>query len=215
MLKSVEMGQVKILPGLFRERMNLNINYLKELDLRCLLQNYYLEAGEIMDGIQVIEDPSKARLHWGWEAPTCQLRGHFLGHWLSASAFIVANEGDKELEYKIDHVISELSRLQKLSRTGWVGPIPEKYFDILMTDRYIWSPQYTMHKLIMGLTEVYILLNNETAKEILSGFADWYLDWTKRAKEYSEANGTHNATGKTSEGGIIFTYPELNVSDFN
>ena len=28
-------------------------------------------------------------------------------------------------------------------------------------------------------------------------------------------NGTHNATGKTSEGGIIFTYPELNVSDFN
>ena len=209
MLKSVKMGQVKILPGLFRERMNLNINYLKELDLRCLLQNYYLEAGEIMDGIQVIEDPSKARLHWGWEAPTCQLRGHFLGHWLSASAFIVANEGDKELEYKIDHVISELSRLQKLSRTGWVGPIPEKYFDILMTDRYIWSPQYTMHKLIMGLTEVYILLNNETAKEILSGFADWYLDWTKRAKEYSEANGTHNATYAGEQAGMLEVWAKL------
>ena len=44
MLKSVEMGQVKILPGLFRERMNLNINYLKELDLRCLLQNYSFSA---------------------------------------------------------------------------------------------------------------------------------------------------------------------------
>lgn len=28
-------------------------------------------------------------------------------------------------------------------------------------------------------------------------------------------NETHKATGKTSEGGIIFTYPELNVSDFN
>ena len=28
-------------------------------------------------------------------------------------------------------------------------------------------------------------------------------------------NDTHTATGKTSEGGIIFTYPELSVSDFN
>lgn len=28
-------------------------------------------------------------------------------------------------------------------------------------------------------------------------------------------NNSHTSTGKTSEGGIVFTYPELNVSDFN
>ena len=34
---------------------------------------------------QVVDDPTTANIHWGWEAPVCQLRGHFLGHWISAA----------------------------------------------------------------------------------------------------------------------------------
>ena len=34
-------------------------------------------------------------------------------------------------------------------------------------------------------------------------------------KGSNEFNNAHKATGKTSEGGIIFTYPELSISDFN
>ena len=181
--------RISILPGLFRERMELNRRYLKELDDRCLLQNYYLEAGEIMDGLQVIADPSAARLHWGWESPTCQLRGHFLGHWLSAAAALVSSDGDRELEIRVLHIVDELARLQALNGNGWVAPIPEKYFDILMTDRYIWSPQYTMHKLLMGLSHVYEWMGYEKALTVLNGLADWYLVWTARAQEAAKDSG--------------------------
>ena len=80
MLKSIQGKDVRILPGLFERRMKLNEDYLMELDSGCLLQNFYLEAGIIPPGGQVISDPDKAKMHWGWEAPSCQLRGHFLGH---------------------------------------------------------------------------------------------------------------------------------------
>ena len=90
----VPLQNVKVAPSLFRRRMDLNEAYLMELDSMCLLQNFYLEAGIILPGQQVMPDPSKAKLHWGWEAPSCQLRGHFLGHWLSAAARLCAS-GEK------------------------------------------------------------------------------------------------------------------------
>ena len=206
--------EVKILPGLFAERMKLNRNYIRELDTRCLLQNYYLEAGEIMEGIQVVEDPAAARLHWGWESPTCQLRGHFLGHWLSAASEIVVLENDAELKVKIDHIVSELHRLQKLNEEGggthgWVAPIPEKYFDILMTDRYIWSPQYTMHKLLMGLTHVLVRLKHQEAGEVLSGLADWYLQWTEKAQKRAAETGGSNAVYAGEQAGMLETWADL------
>lgn len=64
----------------------VNRKYLMDLKLQGLLQNFYLEAGIVMPGLQVMEDPEHAELHWGWEAPTCQLRGHFTGHWIAQGA---------------------------------------------------------------------------------------------------------------------------------
>lgn len=69
MLNNVKNGSVKILPGVFRERMDVNRRYLMELDANCLLQNFYLEAGIILPGLQVVDDPTTANIHWGWEAP--------------------------------------------------------------------------------------------------------------------------------------------------
>ena len=108
MLQSVKNNTVSILPGLFRERMDVNRSYLMELDSTCLLQNFYLEAGFILPGLQVIEHPESANLHWGWEAPNCQLRGHFLGHFLSAAAHYAAFDGDILLKAKLDHIVAEL-----------------------------------------------------------------------------------------------------------
>ena len=187
MIEFFSQEQVQVREGLFRKRMELNKQYLKELDNTCLLQNYYLEAGEIMPGLFTLEDPSKANLHWGWEAPTCQLRGHFLGHYLSAAAAIVANESDYDsdgiLSAKVKKIIFELRKCQLLNGGKWAGPIPEKYFEELTTDRYVWSPQYTIHKLLMGLLDVYKYTNNEEALEILSGMADWFLKWTGDMKK--------------------------------
>ena len=183
MLKPAEKGSVKILPGVFCERMDVNRQYLLELDTNCLLQNFYLEAGIILPGLQVVDNPETANLHWGWEAPTCQLRGHFLGHWISAAAKLIAADGEPELRVKLDKIVSELARCQELNGGEWVGSIPEKYFTRLIKNQYIWSPQYVMHKTIVGLSDAYIYAGNTQALDILSHLSDWYITWTEKAAE--------------------------------
>ena len=73
-----------------------NRAYLMELTTRNLLYNYELEAAITHDA-NIPGD-----IHGGWESPTCQLRGHFLGHWLSAAAMHYAATGDRELKAKAD-----------------------------------------------------------------------------------------------------------------
>ena len=179
MLKTIQRQDVRMLPSLFQRRMKLNEDYIMELDPGCLLQNFYLEAGIIPPGGQVINNPEKAKMHWGWEAPSCQLRGHFLGHWLSAAAKLCAGGNREELSARVSYIVEELARCQEMNGGEWLGSIPEKYFEMMIPGRYIWSPQYTMHKTIMGLKDVYEQLGNETAIRILDRLADWYVRWVK------------------------------------
>lgn len=204
MLNNTKNGSVKILPGLFRERMDVNRNYLMELDTNCLLQNFYLEAGVILPGLQVVDDPTTANLHWGWEAPVCQLRGHFLGHWLSAAAKLIASDGDEELRVKLNKIVSELARCQELNGGEWIGSIPEKYFTRLINNQYIWSPQYVMHKTIMGLSDAYIYTGNSQALDILSHLSDWYIRWTERA-----AQTNPHAVYAGEEAGMLEVWAQL------
>ena len=185
MLNAVKGKDTRLLPGLFRRRMKLNEDYLLELDPGCLLQNFYLEAGIIPEGCQVLPDPDKAKMHWGWEAPSCQLRGHFLGHWLSAAAALCAGGGREELRARTEFIVEELARCQKLNGGEWAGSIPEKYFALLVTSPYIWSPQYTMHKTVMGLKDVYARLGNETALRVVDRLADWFVRWVTEMQETS------------------------------
>lgn len=204
MLNNTKNGSVKILPGLFRERMDVNRNYLMELDTNCLLQNFYLEAGVILLGLQVVDDPTTANLHWGWEAPVCQLRGHFLGHWLSAAAKLIASDGDEELRVKLNKIVSELARCQELNGGEWIGSIPEKYFTRLINNQYIWSPQYVMHKTIMGLSDAYTYTGNSQALDILSHLSDWYIRWTERA-----ARTNPHAVYAGEEAGMLEVWAQL------
>lgn len=183
MLKSMKRQDVKLLPSIFKERYDLNRNYLMSLRNESLLQNFYLEAGIILPGHQVLEDPDTDDIFWGWEAPTCQLRGHFLGHWLSAAACIYANDQDYEMKAKLDMVIDQLQMCQELNGGEWIGSIPEKYFTKLEKGQPIWSPQYVIHKTIVGLLHSYLYANNEKALTILDKLSNWYVKWTDGLKE--------------------------------
>ncbi len=204
MPKPIPIQNVRVTGGVFRERMELNRKYLAELDVQCLLQNFYLEAGIIIPELQVVEDPAKANLHWGWEAPTCQLRGHFLGHWMSAAAKLIASEGDAELKYKLERIVAELAKCQKQNGGGWVGSIPEKYFDMLAGDTYVWSPQYTLHKTLMGLVDAYIYTGNEQALGIADRLADWFINWTARMQQINPY-----AVYQGEQGGMLEIWAEL------
>ncbi len=182
MINFPKTNQVKLTNGLFKEREIINRKYLLELDSECLLQNFYFEAGICTPNSRV-HSPETAKMHWGWESPSCQLRGHFLGHWLSAASMLISANNDKELENKLNFIIDELERCQKLNGGKWVGSIPEKYFNRLETTEYIWSPQYTMHKTCMGLMNVYQFTNNKKAIKILNNLSDWYVRWVNFEKK--------------------------------
>lgn len=171
-LNPLPKGSVKLLPGLFQHRLTLNRQYMLLLKTENLLQNFYLEAG-LWNPRNRSED-----IHGGWEAPTCQLRGHFLGHWLSAAAFLSANTGDQEIQGKADYIISELGRCQQENGGEWAGSIPEKYLDWAARGKRVWAPHYTLHKTLMGLWDMYAVGNNAQALEILVKWARWFYRWS-------------------------------------
>jgi DUF1680 family protein len=182
-LQSVPIGRVRLLPGEFQQRASLNRKYVVSLKNENLLQNFYLEAGLWTTTFRMTSMGERGNgddIHWGWESPTCQLRGHFLGHWLSAAAYIAAASGDAEVRGKADHVISELARVQKENGGRWAASIPEKYLFWLPVKKPVWAPHYTVHKTFMGLIDSYQTTGNKQALEIAENFAAWFHDWTAK-----------------------------------
>ncbi|MBE3040031.1 MAG: glycoside hydrolase family 127 protein, partial [Chloroflexi bacterium] len=166
-------GSVRLLPGLFLSRYQLNRKYVLSLKTENLLQNHYMEAGLWNPSSRPPED-----IHYGWESPTCQVRGHFLGHWLSAAAFMYANTGDHEVKGKADFIVSELARCQRENGGEWAGSIPEKYLEWAARGKPVWSPQYVLHKTLMGLWDMYAVGGNTQALDILVKWARWFHRWT-------------------------------------
>lgn len=165
-------SHVSLQPGLIQQRFDLNRAYMMSLSNDNLLQNYYMEAG--------LWNPRQQPVgcHWGWESPTCQLRGHFLGHWLSAAAKLVAATGDAEVKAKADRIVAELGRCQRENGGEWAGSIPPRYLDWIARGKRVWAPHYTVHKTLMGLQEMHNLTGNEQALEILVNWARWFHRWS-------------------------------------
>ena len=166
--------QMRLLPGLFKKRFDINRRYVFSLQTHNLLQNHYMEAG-LWAPIGKPEDA-----HWGWESPTCQIRGEFLGHWLSAAAHIYASTGDMEIKIKADIIVSEVARCQQENGGEWAGPIPEKYFEWLARGKKIWAPHCTVHRNMMGLFDMYAWAGNQQALDILVKWARWFSRWSSQ-----------------------------------
>ncbi len=172
--KPIRPGQVKLLPGIFQQRFDLNRRYILSLRSDLLLQNHYMEAG-LWGPRTKPED-----CHGGWESPTCQVRGHFLGHWLSAAARIYASTGDAEVKGKADWIVAELARCQAENGGEWAGSIPEKYLDWVARGKSVWAPHYTLHKTLMGLYDMAAYAGNEQALDIMVKWARWFHRWTSQ-----------------------------------
>ena len=171
-LTTAALGEVCLLPGLFRERRELTKSYLIRLKTENILQNHLLEAG-------VRIDLPYEQMHQGWESPQCQLRGHFAGHWLSAISQFAAIDHDPILAARVKTAVQVLQRCQALNHGQWVGSIPEKYFTLLADGQPIWSPQYTVHKTMMGLLDAYRYTRDEEALTVLKHSADWFATWSE------------------------------------
>lgn len=77
-------SEVTLKSSWIEQRASLNLQYLKSLEPDRLLHNFRVNAGL----------PSSAKPLEGWESPKIGLRGHFVGHYLSALASVVENRQD-------------------------------------------------------------------------------------------------------------------------
>ena len=89
------LSQVQLLDGPFRDAMLRDGNYLLSLDPGRLLYNFRVNAGL----------PSSARPYGGWEEPKCELRGHTVGHYLSACSLMYAGMGDARFKQCVDTIV--------------------------------------------------------------------------------------------------------------
>lgn len=173
---------VRLTDGEFDRRRRRNRDYLVSLAERNLLQNHLIEAGiGDQDWHLHPSDPDDRgrERHWGWETPGSLLRGHFLGHWMSAAAREVAASADTVLKAKLDVVLDMLARCQEENGGEWVFATPPSFLRRLTEGRDVWAPQYAIHKTFMGLIDVYRDLGDERSLHIAHRAAGAIAEWAR------------------------------------
>jgi DUF1680 family protein len=161
------LDEVRLLDGPFKQAMQLDQQYLLSLEPDRLLHNFRVTAGL----------PSTARPLGGWEAPDVELRGHAVGHYLSALALMYAATGDASFKARADLMVAELAKVQdaeaKRFHRGYLSAFPEEFFDRVESGQRVWAPYYTIHKIMAGLLDVHQLCGNRQALETVTQMADW------------------------------------------
>jgi uncharacterized protein len=155
--RSFRLQDVDVLAGPFKRAMDINRQYLLELEPDRLLARFREYAGL----------KPKAPQYEGWEAMT--LSGHSLGHYLSACSMLYVSVDDDRFKDRVEYIVDELEHCQEAHGDGYVSGIPHakevfeevaggdirsKGFDL----NGLWAPLYTLHKLFAGLRDAYRLV---------------------------------------------------------
>ena len=159
------LDRVHLLPGPFKHAQDLDEQYLLSLSVDRLLHDFRVNAGL----------PSPVKPLGGWEAPDCELRGHFVGHYLSACAMMYASTGEQRLKDNAAAVVSGLAECQDKLGRGYLSAFPESFLDRVEKRVQVWAPYYTLHKILAGLEDMYVYCDNRQALEVAKKFADWVI----------------------------------------
>ena len=163
-----ELSQVRLLDGPFREAMLRDRDYLLSLDPDRLLHSFRVTAGL----------PSSATPYGGWEKPDCEVRGHSVGHYLTACARMYASTGDARLKARADTLVAAFAKCQEAlpargAHAGYLSAFPESFIDRVEAHPPVWAPWYTLHKIMAGLLDAYQECGNAQALEVALRMADW------------------------------------------
>ena len=173
------MSQVRLLPNnVYFDSQEWNRGYMARLPADRLLYTFRANAGLPV---------GSAKPLGGWEQPengqrSSELRGHFAGHFLSASAQLAAM-GDKEAKAKGDTMVAEMAKCQEKLGGKYLSAFPTTWWDRLEKGERVWAPFYTIHKLTAGMFDMYRLAGNKQALQVLEGMAAWADEWTASKTE--------------------------------
>ena len=193
---------VRILEGPFRDAQQRDLAYLLRLDPDRLLHTFRLNAGLA----------TAAKPYGGWEAPSVELRGHSLGHYLTACALMFEATGDERLKARALALAAELRKVQlalpsRGMSPGYLSAFPEELFDRVEARKSVWAPYYTLHKIMAGLLDVHRVTGDEAALEAVKGMAAWVA---RRARGLTDAQW--QAMLETEFGGMQEVLTELHVT---
>lgn len=142
--------------------------YLLELDVDRLLAPIYEGASK---------NPIKPS-YGGWES--LEIKGHSIGHYLSALACMYEATGDVLLKERMDYIIETFKVLQR--EDGYLGGFLSTPFDQAFTGEFdvdnfslshYWVPWYSIHKIYAGLMDAYLIGKNQEALTVLIKLSDW------------------------------------------
>jgi len=111
----------------------------------------------------------------GWD--TGFLRGHMLGHYLSAASRMAAATGDTSFQTKVNAAVGELAKCQAAS--GYLAPFPTAVFDWVegksgADNGGIVVPYYIVHKIMAGLLDANHYVGSQQALDIVTKMADYF-----------------------------------------
>lgn len=182
------LSKVRLNAGPCRDVQEINHKLLLELPNDRMLHNFRINAGL----------PSTAEPLGGWEQPwsgqpnhrASELRGHFIGHYLSACALMYAATDDKALKDKADSLVAELAKCQEKlggeSGEGYLSAWPAEFLHRLKNGEVrgqAWAPFYTYHKILAGMIDMAALAGNKQALAVAEGMARWTGKWLEGVEE--------------------------------
>lgn len=180
-LQEFDMEQVRVTDPYYLNAFAKDLEYLLRLDPDRLLAGF--------EAVSNGQDPGNAPgidLYGGWEGGWSLIRGHTMGHYLTAlaQAYKQTRGTDQtqngQVASKLDYTIGQLKSFQDRSINGYLFASLETHFDIVegKASGNSWVPWYTMHKIISGLVDVYKYQGNTTALQVASKLGDWVYSRT-------------------------------------
>lgn len=152
-IEKPKIDQVQLTEGPWYKAMELEREYLQSLDPDRFLVHFRKVSGIETD----------AKEYGGWEMESRELRGHSIGHYLSAISRMAKLTNDTLLMNRCSYTVKELIRCQELNNNGYLSAWPEEYLDRVENLEKVWAPYYTLHKILAGLLDAYIYCNDEDA----------------------------------------------------
>lgn len=189
-----DLTEVRLLEGPFREAMLRDKQYLLSLEADRLLHMFRVVAG-----LPVTTQP-----YGGWEDPKRELRGHSLGHYLSACALMFASTGDSALKERVDYLVAELAKCQEAMpkqgyNPGFLSAYPESFFDRVDACQPVWAPYYTLHKILAGLLDAHDHCGNQQALDLVEKVAGWLKLRIAKLSHEQQQKALNNEHGGINE----------------
>ncbi|MEV6350855.1 beta-L-arabinofuranosidase domain-containing protein [Actinoplanes sp. NPDC051851] len=158
------LGRVTLTDGRLLDNQNRTLSYLRFVDADRLLYVFRANHGLSTGG---------ATANGGWDAPDFPFRSHVQGHFLTAWAQAWATLGDTTCRDRANYTVAELAKCQ--ASNGYLSGFPESDFDALEAGTLSNGnvPYYCIHKTLTGLLDVWRLIGNTQARDVLLALAGW------------------------------------------